>query len=90
MAGFEVIMVVAMKSSVFWDITPCSLLKVTQRFGGTCHLHKVKDQTSVIAGSKQSQLACLAYSAAVSSGSLVIIINPHIKYRFTEAGILLF
>jgi hypothetical protein len=26
------------KSSVFRDITPCSLLKVNRRFGGTCHL----------------------------------------------------
>jgi hypothetical protein len=25
-----------MKSSVFWDITPCSLLKVKLYFGGTC------------------------------------------------------
>jgi hypothetical protein len=24
-----------MKSSTFWDITPCSPLKVNQRFGGT-------------------------------------------------------
>jgi hypothetical protein len=24
---------------VFWDITPCSLLKVNQRFRGTCCLH---------------------------------------------------
>jgi hypothetical protein len=29
----------AKKSSVFWDITPCSLLKVNPCFGGTCHLH---------------------------------------------------
>jgi hypothetical protein len=27
------------KSSVVWDIILCSLLKVNQRFGGTCHLH---------------------------------------------------
>jgi hypothetical protein len=27
------------KSSVFWDITPCSPLKVNQRFGGTSRLH---------------------------------------------------
>jgi hypothetical protein len=27
-----------MKSSVFWDITPCRPLKVSRRFGGTCHL----------------------------------------------------
>jgi hypothetical protein len=28
-----------MKSSIFWDITPCSPLKVNWRFGGTCRLH---------------------------------------------------
>jgi hypothetical protein len=28
-----------MKDTVFWDITPCSLLKVSRRFGGTCRLH---------------------------------------------------
>jgi hypothetical protein len=27
-----------MKSSVFWDITPCSPLKVNRRFGETCHV----------------------------------------------------
>jgi hypothetical protein len=26
--GFEVLTAVAMKSSIFWDITPCSVLKV--------------------------------------------------------------
>jgi hypothetical protein len=25
-------------SSIFWDITPCSVLKVNRRFGGICHL----------------------------------------------------
>jgi hypothetical protein len=27
------------KASIFWDITPCSPLKVNRRFGRTCHLH---------------------------------------------------
>jgi hypothetical protein len=26
-------------SSIFWDITPCSPLKVNRRFGGTFRLH---------------------------------------------------
>jgi hypothetical protein len=34
--GFEDLTVVVIKSSAFWDITPCSLLKVNQRFRGTC------------------------------------------------------
>jgi hypothetical protein len=27
-----------LKSAIFWDITPCSPLKVNRRFGGTCRL----------------------------------------------------
>jgi hypothetical protein len=28
-----------LKSSIFWDITPCSPFNVNRRFGGTCRLH---------------------------------------------------
>jgi hypothetical protein len=38
-AGPEVLTAVVMKSSIFWDIRPCSLLKANQSFGGTCHSH---------------------------------------------------
>jgi hypothetical protein len=38
-AGFEVLTVVVMKNSIFWDITPCSPLRVNRRFGGTHRLH---------------------------------------------------
>jgi hypothetical protein len=37
--GFEVITAVVMKSPVFWNIRPCSSLKVNRRFGGKCCLH---------------------------------------------------
>jgi hypothetical protein len=37
--GFEVLTAVVMKSTAFWDITQCSLLKVNRRFGGTYCLH---------------------------------------------------
>jgi hypothetical protein len=30
--------IVIMKSSISWDIMPCSLLKVSRCFGGTCLL----------------------------------------------------
>jgi hypothetical protein len=33
--GFEVFTVVVMKSIIFWDMTPCSPLSCTRRFGGT-------------------------------------------------------
>jgi hypothetical protein len=35
--GFEVLTAVVLKSTIFWDITPCSPLRVNQRFGGTNH-----------------------------------------------------
>jgi hypothetical protein len=37
--GFEVLTEVVMKNSSFWDITPCSLLKVNRCFRGVCRLH---------------------------------------------------
>jgi hypothetical protein len=37
--GLEVLVVLVMKSAIFWDITPCSPLKVNRRFGGTYDLH---------------------------------------------------
>jgi hypothetical protein len=38
-AGFVVLTAMVMKSSIFWDITSCSPLKVNQHFGGKCRLH---------------------------------------------------
>jgi hypothetical protein len=35
LVGFEVLTVVVMKSTVFWDIMPCNPVKVKQHFGGT-------------------------------------------------------
>jgi hypothetical protein len=35
-----------MRSSVFWDITPCSPLNVNRRFGRTCRLHLQGRRTS--------------------------------------------
>jgi hypothetical protein len=37
--GFEVFTQVVMKNTVFWDIMPCSPLKVNRRFRGTYRLH---------------------------------------------------
>jgi hypothetical protein len=36
--GFEVLIAVVMKSTIFWDVTSCRPLKVNRRFGGTYHL----------------------------------------------------
>jgi hypothetical protein len=37
--GFEVFTAVVMKSIIFWDVTPCSLLRFNRRFRGTYRLH---------------------------------------------------
>jgi hypothetical protein len=37
--GFEVLTAVVIKSTVFWDITPCGQLKVNRNFGRTYGLH---------------------------------------------------
>jgi hypothetical protein len=37
--GFEFLTAVVMKSSVIWDITPCSPSKGNRYCGGTCRLH---------------------------------------------------
>jgi hypothetical protein len=45
-----------MKSIFFWDMTPCSALSGTRRFGGTYRLYfqgrKIVQQTSEQAGGK--------------------------------------
>jgi hypothetical protein len=56
-----------MKSSIFWDIMPCSPLKVNRRFGGNCRLHL--ECRRISQGRKQRsaydqvfiQVSCLAY-----------------------------
>jgi hypothetical protein len=35
----DVLTAVVMKSSIYWDTTPCSLLKDNRRFEGTRRLH---------------------------------------------------
>jgi hypothetical protein len=48
-----------MKSTIFWDITPCSLLKVNRRFGGICPLYLlggiiIQAKNQRVASSKQN------------------------------------
>jgi hypothetical protein len=42
--GFEVLMVVSAKMTVFWVVVPCSLVEVYQRFRGLCCLHPQGDE----------------------------------------------
>jgi hypothetical protein len=51
------------KSFIFWDIKPCSPLKLNRRFGGTCRLHLQGWRVS--RGRNQhepgSKIACISY-----------------------------
>jgi hypothetical protein len=75
LVGFEVFTAVLKKSSVFWDIMPCSPLKVRRRFRGTCRLH-LKGRKITRAKSQRAnrwlclpqvftQVSCSAYSSTL-------------------------
>jgi hypothetical protein len=49
-----------LKSSIFWDIMPCSPLKVNRRFGGTCRLHLQARRISKVRNQRESR--CQAFS----------------------------
>jgi hypothetical protein len=55
---------VILKNSIFWDVTPCSMLKVNRRFGGICsfhfhgrRIHQARNKHEAV----NKQRVCLAY-----------------------------
>jgi hypothetical protein len=65
--GFEILTAVFMNSSISWDTTPRSPLKVNRRFGGTCRLHLQRRRISQArnqreSGGKQSLISRLAFN----------------------------
>jgi hypothetical protein len=82
------------KSSVFWDVTIRSALKVSQRFGGTCHLHfqgqRVKQVRNLYeAGSMHVPLKCqLTYNRL--HGALSQMIELFITVAVTTSNPLYF
>jgi hypothetical protein len=57
---------ITQKSPIFWGLTPCSPLKVSQRFGGTYRLHLLGWRVSQ-AGSKQLKMEA-RFSSETSGG----------------------
>jgi hypothetical protein len=51
------------KNSLFWNVTPHSLLKFSRRLGGTCRLH-LQSRVALLATSFRL-VSCLAYSSVV-------------------------
>jgi hypothetical protein len=67
---FQTLTSVVMKSSIIWDTTPCSPLKVNCHFGCTCLLNLQLRRINQTrnwheAGSKFMLISCLAYSSAL-------------------------
>jgi hypothetical protein len=69
--GFEVLAEVVIKSTIFWDITPCSPLKVNRRFGEIYHLHLQGRIISRVRSQRDSSRLCLppAYSSTLKMGA---------------------
>jgi hypothetical protein len=70
--GFVILTVVVMESSIVWDITPCSPVKVNRRFGETCRLHLQGRRINQArnkreAGSRQSQWLRVYHSTCMCS-----------------------
>jgi hypothetical protein len=66
--GFEVLTAVVMKSTICWDITSCSPLKVNRRFGGIYRFHL--QGREIIRAGKQSlspAFPLVSYSAYFST-----------------------
>jgi hypothetical protein len=73
---FEVFTAVVMKSIIFWDVTPCSLLSCNRRFGGTYRLHIHGRRNNFRRTSKQSSklLLCNANNSTVC----FYFMTPHV------------
>jgi hypothetical protein len=70
--GFEVLTAVAMKSIIFWDITPCSPLKVNRLLGGSYRLHlqgrrisRARNQRESCSSPAFTPVSFLAYSSTL-------------------------
>jgi hypothetical protein len=66
--GFEILTAVVLKSSIFWDIIPCSPLNVNQHFRGTCYLRlqcRRENHAKLCLPRAFTVVYCLAYSSTL-------------------------
>jgi hypothetical protein len=73
LVGFEVYTAVVMKSIIFWDMTPSSLLSFNRRFGGTYRLH-LQGQRN-----KFSKKPASKQVASKDDTLLLFLVNPQVK-----------
>jgi hypothetical protein len=63
--------------SLWWDVTPCSLLKVNRRFGGKCRLH--------LQGRIQEHYVSFEVLTAMSTKSMLFVGSAYYSTLKTEA-----
>jgi hypothetical protein len=70
-----------MKSIIFWDMTPCSLLSCNRRFGGTYRLHLQgrRNNFSKKPASKQNNWLTLNGLHGVISQKLILFITTAVR-----------
>jgi hypothetical protein len=74
--SYKIVTQFSVKSSVFYDIMPCSLLKISCHFGGTCFLH--------IQGGRVSQARSQMKYAATLNG-IGGVVTQKIEFLITTA-----
>jgi hypothetical protein len=67
---------VVMKSSIFWDITPCSSSKINRRYRRICLLHLLSLLATCF-----TLVSCLAYSWTLK---MEVIVPPKCRLTFNE------
>jgi hypothetical protein len=76
--GFEVLTAVVMKSTTFWDITPCRPLKFNRRFKGTYYVCFPPAFTLVSCSAYYSTLKMEAICSSETSVAIQRITRPYI------------
>jgi hypothetical protein len=66
--GFEVLTAVVIKSSIFWDITSCSPLKVNRTFEGICRRNLQGQTISEVRNQREAGSTCYLRHAGFSLG----------------------
>jgi hypothetical protein len=66
----EVLVAVVMKSCIFWDMTPCSPLKINRRFRGTCF--RIYEEAMHETSMKQAARGILLMMVSVSMNEMAL------------------
>jgi hypothetical protein len=76
---------VIMKSSIFWYVTPCGLLKVNQCFGGICCLHLQDRRISWARNQHENRWHCSPSSSHLSLDPPTFLLPSGLLSKITFA-----